>query len=118
MDRYDEDDGRTLSLWEDDSQKKVILANLHSDEKISFILKRSCTAGRCKPPCDVQVTTQDRYVSGKHVCFEKKGNAVYIKDLNSKNGTWLNGQRVSSCVRIRRGDVLKIGRSEFKIYLN
>lgn len=115
MDRYDED--RTLSLWENESPKKMILANLHSGEKFPIILKKNCVVGRCKPPCDIQITKQDRYISGKHVCFEKKGNAVYITDLNSKNGTWLNGQRITSNARVHQGDVLKIGRSEFKIYL-
>nr|WP_295283111.1 FHA domain-containing protein [uncultured Blautia sp.] len=113
----DFDEDKTLSLWEDDSQKMMILADMHSGEQFSFMLKKNCIAGRRRPPSDLQITTQDRYISGSHVCFEKKGNAVYIRDLNSKNGSWLNGQRIVSCVRVHQGDILKVGRSEFKIYL-
>ena len=116
MDRYDNE--KTLSLWEDNSQRKIVLVNLHSGEKISLTVKGRCIAGRCKPPCDIQITTKDRYISGKHFCFEKKGNAVFIKDLSSRNGTWLNGQMISSAVQVKNGDILKAGRSEFKIYLS
>ena len=115
MDRYGEE--KTVFLWGDNSQKKLVLVNLQSGEKFSFTLKDSCVLGRYKPFCDVQITTRDRYISGKHLCFEKKGDEVYIKDLNSKNGTWLNGQRISSNKCVHQGDILKIGRSEFKIQL-
>lgn len=115
MDRHDEE--KTVFLWEDNNQKKLTLVNLHSGEKFSFTVKDRCVVGRYKPFCDVQITTKDLYISGKHFCFEKKGDAIYIKDLDSRNGTWINGQRISSCVRIHQGDILKIGRSEFKIHL-
>ena len=69
----DFDEDKTLSLWEDDSQKMMILADMHSGEQFSFMLKKNCIAGRRRPPSDLQITTQDRYISGSHVCFEKKG---------------------------------------------
>lgn len=115
MDRYEEEN--TISLWEDDSPKKIVLTNLHSGEKISFILKKNCIVGRRKPPCDIQITTKDRYISGEHFCFEKKGSSIYIRDLNSKNGTWLNGKKILSSTCVHQEDVLKAGRSEFKIHL-
>jgi FHA domain/Domain of unknown function (DUF1707) len=36
-------------------------------------------------------------------------DAWVVRDLDSKNGTWLNGSRVSEA-RVSRGDVLRLGR--------
>ena len=89
MGRYDSD--RTISLWEDSTRKSITLKNRRTGERFSFILKHSFTVGRLQPPSDLQITREDKYISGRHLCFENLNNAVYVKDLNSKNGTWING---------------------------
>ena len=115
MDNYNSD--RTISLWEDSTRKSITLKNRKTGERFSFILKHSFIVGRLKPPSDMQITRDDMYISGRHLCFENMNNMVYVKDLNSKNGTWLNGHLLSAKTRIRQGDVLKIGRTEFDIIL-
>ncbi|MBN1261057.1 MAG: FHA domain-containing protein [Anaerolineae bacterium] len=63
------------------------------------------TMGR-KPGNDVIV--QLGYVSSRHGQFEQRGGEWHYVDLDSTNGTYINGQRVDHAV-LRNGDILRIG---------
>lgn len=115
MDDYNEE--KTISLWDDHSKRSVTLRNIQTGRKFSFVLKSSFVVGRNKERCDMQITTEDRYMSGRHLRFINDEGEVYIEDLNSKNGTRLNGKLLLSKTRIRKGDILKMGRSEFEVIL-
>jgi len=57
--------------------------------------------------CDIQIS--DRQVSRQHAkfCMEKNGHVELI-DLNSKNGVFLNGDRINKPEELHDGDVIKI----------
>jgi len=48
------------------------------------------------------------YVSSHHGRFEQQGSTWHYTDLESTNGTFVNGQRVQSTV-LHNGDILRIG---------
>ena len=48
-------------------------------------------------------------VSARHCRFEFDGHGWRVADLDSKNGTFVNGVRISGPQRVRRGDVLQLG---------
>lgn len=52
-------------------------------------------------------------VSGHHAVIEHEGNEFYIKDFNSTNGVYVNGQRVSR-ERLRYGDEVTICKHRLK----
>lgn len=106
---------KIISLWEDDSRRAVTLKNLHTGRRYSFVLKYSFTVGSKKEFCDLQITADDRYMSRKHLRFINEEDGVYVEDLNSKNGSRVNGKLISSKTRIRQGDILRMGRSEFEV---
>ena len=54
-------------------------------------------------------------MSGRHLRFVNEDGGLSIEDLHTKNGTRLNGKPVLEKTRIRKGDVLRMGRSEFTI---
>lgn len=68
------------------------------------------TLGRA-PSNDVHL--DDGTVSGKHAVFHILGKEVFVEDLDSTNGTLVNGQRVHRR-QLRHGDVLRIGQHELK----
>jgi len=70
--------------------------------------KDRITFGRA-PDNDVRLSPQDVRASAHHavVCVTPEG--VIVEDLNSTNGTYVNGVRVHRA-RIRSGDVLQFGR--------
>jgi pSer/pThr/pTyr-binding forkhead associated (FHA) protein len=53
-------------------------------------------------------------VSRLHCQVLATDDALEVKDLDSTNGTFVNGRRVTSA-RLREGDRLKVGRVELKV---
>ena len=69
--------------------------------------KQRTTLGR-KPHNDIVLA--DLVVSGEHCAFNLEGLAdVYVEDLRSTNGTYLNGQMVRK-QKLRDHDVITVGR--------
>src|SRR4051794_32818522 len=51
----------------------------------------------------------DAGLSRQHLAIEREGDGWFLKDLASKNGTMLNGSRVSGKVPLRPGDRMMAG---------
>jgi pSer/pThr/pTyr-binding forkhead associated (FHA) protein len=60
------------------------------------------------PGCDL-VFEKDRAVSRRHAILEPRGGAWLISDLNSRNGTWVNGQKVFGGQALRDRDEIIVG---------
>ena len=58
---------------------------------------------------DVDLILTDPEVSRRHARLETHGKYVYVRDLGSSNGTFLNGRRITSAIEIRPGDEIDIG---------
>jgi hypothetical protein len=57
---------------------------------------------------DCDVVLADREVSRQHAQVRHEGDRYVLVDLGSKNGTFLNGVRVSSALRLADGDEVRI----------
>jgi predicted component of type VI protein secretion system len=51
----------------------------------------------------------DRNVSRRHARFTHVNGTIFVEDLGSLTGTWLNGERIDSRRRVRPGDLVEIG---------
>jgi hypothetical protein len=58
---------------------------------------------------DAAVRVDDRTISRHHAAIVIGGKTATVEDLDSKNGTFVNGQRVTSPVALRDGAVLEVG---------
>jgi pSer/pThr/pTyr-binding forkhead associated (FHA) protein len=58
---------------------------------------------------DAEVVLHDSEVSRRHARFESQNGVVYVEDLGSRNGTFLNGRRVGEAIEIRVGDEIDVG---------
>ena len=59
------------------------------------------------------ISLNDEYVSGRHCRIQKKANEGFIlQDMNSKNGTFLNGSRVFKAI-LKNNDRIQLGTKEF-----
>ena len=78
-------------------------------EHLSLGLKDQITYIGRSPENDIQI--RDNYVSRRHLELNKKGDKYFIKDLNSANGTFLNGKKIRSKVarRVKEGNTIVIG---------
>ena len=68
--------------------------------------KPRITIGRARSS---DVFLPDQWLSRHHAAVEQRLGAYYLLDLGSKNGTLLNGERVSGDRRLRDGDVITLG---------
>src|SRR5580658_8582034 len=68
-------------------------------ERIS--LGRSSAAELCFP--------EDNGLSRQHLALERDGDGWALRDLGSKNGTMLNGAKVSGSMRLKPGDRIAAG---------
>ena len=56
-----------------------------------------------------------RNVSSLHAEILEREDGLWIYDLNSTNGTFVNGERITKKARIEQGDRLKIGSCSFEV---
>jgi len=56
-------------------------------------------------------------ISSKHATIEYRDNIFYIVDQRSANGTFLNGQKITSEMRLKHGDKIKFDEYEFAFVL-
>ena len=56
----------------------------------------------------------DEYASSRHARFEPRRDGVYIEDMGSTNGTYVNGIRLSGDRRLAPGDVVRIGETDLR----
>ncbi len=61
------------------------------------------------------VLDQDSTVSRRHAQFLKQGDTVFVEDLGSTNGTFVNGVRISAPTPVRPGDTVQFGACAFKV---
>ncbi len=57
----------------------------------------------------------DPEVSRRHARFELRDGIVFVRDLESKNGTFLNGRRVDEPIEVRLGDEIDVGTTRLRI---
>jgi S1-C subfamily serine protease len=62
------------------------------------------------PLSDVRFDAErDLDVSARHAAIVRRGDAFVLQDLGSKNGTYLNGKRISGDATLADGDVIGFG---------
>ena len=83
-------------------------------ENKKFLLENSLTIGRNTASYQWTITG-DPTISGHHCKIYQRGNEVYILDLNSTNGTYVNGKRVRGEMKLTDLDKIRIGQSEYRI---
>jgi len=57
----------------------------------------------------------DEYASARHARVDPRPDGVWIEDLGSTNGTYVNGERVIGAREVAPGDVVRIGETELRL---
>ncbi|MCA9979792.1 MAG: FHA domain-containing protein [Anaerolineales bacterium] len=66
---------------------------------------------------DCNIVLPERQVSRQHVRITHDGQSYTVHDLESKNGTFLNGQRLNGSAVLRDGDQIKIALSVTMMFI-
>jgi pSer/pThr/pTyr-binding forkhead associated (FHA) protein len=95
------------------SGRLVVVTSPHLDEGTDVALNSAqVTVGRGGQN-DIALP-EDDYVSARHVRFEPRQDGVWVQDLGSTNGTFLNGARLEEPRRLKPGDVVKVGETDLR----
>jgi pSer/pThr/pTyr-binding forkhead associated (FHA) protein len=57
---------------------------------------------------------RDEFASAQHARIEPRSDGVWVEDLGSTNGTYVNGERITAD-RLAPGDVLRVGETELRL---
>lgn len=57
----------------------------------------------------------DSMVSKHHCMFFRRGDQIYLQDMDSTNHTWVNGILTDSAVQVSHGDHVRVGRDVYQL---
>ena len=91
----------------------VVLKSPALDEGADWVLDSAqVTIGRA-PENDVRLGDDD-FTSARHARLEPRRDGVWLHDLGSTNGTFVNGTRIARPRKLTHGDVIRVGETDFK----
>ena len=98
---------RDSAIWTIDVDKGPRgIRGIHVDMLGPVLVGRSPSAAIC---------INEPFVSASHARFSLQGPALVVEDLNSLNGTLVNGRPVGDPVMLREGDEVQIGDVVMKV---
>lgn len=94
--------------------KKITILDISSNKKTTLNVESEPVVGRDRKCCGYVI--EDRRVSKKHCQFFLYNNEVYIRDLSSKNHTYVNNKLLVNPAKCNNGDVVKVGPFKIVVY--
>jgi len=64
---------------------------------------------------DGDLVVEDPEVSRRHAVLRRSGGSVVVEDLDSTNGTFVNGERIRSPIAVGPGDQIRVGQTTLEI---
>mgnify|MGYP000176875863 CR=1 FL=1 len=95
--------GRLALLW---------LSGPHTGEEHVLSADKPTICGRSR---DAHIRIEDDLVSRRHTKISFVNGRFMVEDLGSKNGTFLNGEKLTAPVELKAGDYLRIGEATFHV---
>ncbi len=89
----------------------VVIAAMGFDPGTSFDLASGATMGRAD---NVDINVDDPFASSAHARIYPRQDFMYIEDMGSTNGTYLNGRQLRGAERLKVSDLVRIGDSEYR----
>ena len=94
--------GAYLKLIDDEAKDKI------------YPIRESLSVGRDRYS-DIRVDYN--FISKNHFIIEEDGGEYYLRDLGSKNGTYVNGTKIDDEVILEDGDVIEVNDIKF-VFVN
>ena len=88
-----------------------VVAAMGLDPGTQFELGEGATMGRADGS---DIPVDDPFASSVHARIFPRGQFMYIEDMGSTNGTYLNGRRLRAAERLKVGDTVRIGETEYR----
>jgi hypothetical protein len=88
-----------------------VIAAMGFDPGTLLDLSGGVTLGRAD---GAEIKVDDQFASSNHARIYERGEAMYIEDMGSTNGTYLNGRELRTSERLKPSDVIRIGDTEWR----
>jgi hypothetical protein len=88
-----------------------VVAAMGLEPGTAFELADGATMGRADGS---DIPIDDPFASSVHARIFPRGQFMYIEDMGSTNGTYLNGRKLRSAERLKVGDAVRIGETEYR----
>lgn len=92
---------------------KLIVASGKSAGRSITVKRDRLLIGRAED-CDVRPLSED--VSRRHAAVTVAADEVWVEDLGSRNGTFVNGARITGRTKLVSGDIVRVGGLELKLH--
>lgn len=93
--------------------EKLVVVHPPEKKGLEFPLPDEVTVGRAGG-CGV-LLPDDTFVSQLHARVFRRDGTIFVEDLGSTNGTFLNGKKVTAAVSVRKGDKVQFGRTTLEV---
>jgi predicted component of type VI protein secretion system len=88
-----------------------VVAAKGRDPGQAFAVHAGARLGRSEA-CEVRI--DDSFASASHARIYPSGHAVFIEDLGSTNGTFVNGRQITRPLQLEVDDTVRIGDTELR----
>jgi hypothetical protein len=100
-----------ISAGEEAPKLLACLVNIEKG-KIHTLTEEGLSIGRASS-CDILINT-DATVSRRHAVVKMIGNEFYLEDLDSRNGTTVNGETIKNTkIKLMPDDQIQIGKTAY-----
>lgn len=93
--------------------EKLVVVDPDAMKGTEFSLGSEVTVGR-GGGCAILLSA-DGFVSQLHARVFRRDKDIFVEDLGSTNGTFVNGKKVTTPVQIRKGDKVQFGRTTLEV---
>jgi FHA domain len=93
------------------SPRLQVVAAMGHEPGTTFEVGDGATFGR-SDGADIRV--DDPFASSAHARIFDRGGFMYLEDMGSTNGTYLNGRQLKTAERLKMADTIRIDDSEYR----
>jgi hypothetical protein len=88
-----------------------VVAAMGHEPGTSFDVGNGATMGRSD---GADINVDDPFASSAHARIFQRGDFMYVEDMGSTNGTYLNGRQIRTAERLKVADSIRIGDTEYR----
>ena len=93
------------------SPRLEVVAAMGHEPGVNFDVGSGATLGRAD---SADVMVDDPFASSAHARIFSRGDFMFIEDMGSTNGTYLNGRQLKTAERLKVADSVRIGDTEYR----
>ena len=103
--------GEPAELRDGVAPRLQVVAAMGHEPGTTFDVGQGALFGRSD---GADIPVNDQFASSAHARIFDQGGYMYLEDMGSTNGTYLNGRQIKRAERLNRADTIRIGDSEYR----